>query len=207
MATNKSDPAAQQYAKALFMIGQEKQCLGQIYDDLDSITRCYREDPVFRGFFTSPKVPGELKQKVLKDSLKNASEITRNFIELLIRKRREALLDNIMDAFGKYRDEVENRLHVWVESASPLTDADRHSITTRLSGSTGKTVVLNELVRPELIGGMRIRMGDNLVDNTIASRLSGLSARLAELDQHSTGGASPQEVDQLFATAQAKANA
>jgi F-type H+-transporting ATPase subunit delta len=203
MATNKSDPAAQQYAKALFMIGQEQKCLGQIYDDLSALTRCYREDPVFRNFFTSPKVPGELKQKVVADSLRDASEITRNFVALLIRKRREPLLDNIMDAFGKYRDEVENRLHVWVETATAMSDSERHAVVSRLSGSTGKTVVLTEVVRPELIGGMRIRMGDSLVDNSIATRLAGLTARLAELDQHSIGSATPQDVDELFERASA----
>lgn len=198
MATNKSDPTAQQYAKALFAIGTEKQCVGQVYDELSALTQVYREDSGFRNFFTSPKVPGELKEKAVLSALGGAGEITRGFVTLLIRKRREALLDNIMDAFGTYRDDAESRVHVWVESAAALTEVERSGLVSELSKATHKTVSLHETVRPELLGGLRVRIGDSLLDNSLRSRLEALSANLAELDRLGVGDSALSDADELF---------
>jgi F-type H+-transporting ATPase subunit delta len=199
MATNKSDPAAQQYAKALFMIGTEKQCIGQIYEEINSLTSAYRHDRVFRNFFTSPKVPAEAKLNVAFQALGNPGEVTRGFLTQLVRKGRELLLDNIMDAFAKYRDEAENKVHVFVESAQPLGATERENLVSALTSATKKSVMLAEVVRPELIGGLRIRVGDALIDNTLLTRLEGLKARLLELDRLPMASDSLQDAESLYA--------
>lgn len=199
MATNKSDPAAQQYAKALFMIGTEKKCIGQIYEELNALTNEYRHDKVFRSFFGSPKVPSEAKLQVAFMALGNPSEVIKGFITQIVRKGRETLLDNIMDAFAKYRDEAENKVLVFVESAQPLTAEEQQSLVNSLSAATGKIVILTDVVRPELIGGMRIRVGDALIDNTLLTRLEALKSKLAELERLPVSGSSLSDAEDLYA--------
>lgn len=199
MATNKSDPAALEYAKALLQLGTEKNCLGHIFEDLEALNSAYRNDKVFRGFFTSPKVSQAFKVQVVKSALGGKiHEMTQNFLALLIRKRRETLLDNIVDALAKYRDESENRVHVWVEAARDLDSDQQASLTSQMAASTGKSVSLHIIVRPELLGGMRIRVGDKLLDSSLRRRLTDLSSRLMSRDSAFARSADAAEVDSLF---------
>ncbi|NUQ35385.1 MAG: ATP synthase F1 subunit delta [Planctomycetaceae bacterium] len=199
MATNVSDPAARQYAQALLEIGQERNKIGAIFDELMAVDEAYRKDKAFRNFFTSPKVSPEMKWKIIKDSIGvKMSEEVRNFLGLLIQKRREALLDNIMDSFARYRDDVEHRVHVFVESAKPLGTAEKDQLANLIAKATGKTVALHDSVREELIGGLRIRIGDRLLDGTILRGLKELSSRIVGQDAEITGGMTRAEIDDLY---------
>lgn len=204
MAVNKSDPAALEYAKALLMIGQSKGCLGEIFEDLAALNEAYDSDPVFRGFITSPKVSQSIKVDVLEKALGGKiHEMTRNFLKLLIQKRREALLDNIVDAFQKYRDESENRAHVWVESAVALDDAQRDALKSKVAASTGKEVELHEIVNEQLLGGMRIRYGDHLLDSSLRRRITELSQKLLSREGGLERYASEDEVNAIYTSAKA----
>ncbi len=201
MSTNKSDPAARQYARALYELGREQQAIGQVWEELQALGKAYREDRVFRLFFTSPKVSSEVKERIIKEILSQAHVITRHFIGLLIHKHREALLDNIVDSFAKHRDEAENRMHVWLESARPFSEQDRSLLVTRLKETTGKEVVLHEISKPELIGGIRLRIGDRLLDASLKQRLKLLTQKLLNTKNFSletSGISSAQAADQLY---------
>lgn len=197
---NLSDPVARQYANALYELAHEKGCIQQVFDDLSAVDQSYREDKVFRQFFTSPKVPEETKLKALESALSGAHEITRNFIGLLIRKNREPLIDNIMDSFSRYRDEVEQRVHVHVDSAKPLESDMRDSLTREIASATKKDVVVHEHVDESLIGGLRLRMGDLMLDATLKSRLAKLARAVAEGSSNSAP-AGMESVDAIFEAA------
>ena len=199
MATNASDPAAREYAVALYMLATEKESLQPVYDDLSAMDTAYRSDRDFRGFFTSPKVPSALKLEVIEKALGDKlNPIVKNFIGLLVRKGRESLLDNIADAFEKYRDEAENRVHVLVESANELDNATRDKLIEQIAKSTGKSVDLRASVNEGLIGGMKIRIDDQLLDNSLASRLAGLSRLLQDSDAYDSLKTDKADLDAMF---------
>ena len=66
---------------------------------------------------------------------------------------------------------------VWV--ANELTDADRERLQAALSRQYGHQVHLNVIVEPELLGGMRVEIGDDVIDGTVRGRLEDARRRLA----------------------------
>ncbi|MBX3474137.1 MAG: ATP synthase F1 subunit delta [Planctomycetes bacterium] len=181
MATNPSDPVARVYAAALYEVAREKGIVGDVYAGLQAVMGAY-QDKSFRDFFTSPRVPREVKQRGLVAALKGriATEVL-NFLMLLTEKSREPLLDNIFNAFTVYRDEAENRAHAWVETGSEFTDQEQAELRAALAqASGGKDVVLHYEHKPELLGGARVRLGDLLVDTTLRTRLNNLARSIAE---------------------------
>jgi F-type H+-transporting ATPase subunit delta len=66
-----------------------------------------------------------------------------------------------------------------VRVARPLSDADRRRLTEALSRTYGREIHLNVVVDPEVIGGIRVEIGDDVIDGTVSSRLDEARRRLA----------------------------
>jgi len=180
MATNQSDPVARIYAAALYETAMERGIVGDVDKGLELLRSAW-QDKTFRNFFTSPRVPRAQKIAGMEEALRGrvCDELV-NFIKLLIVKGREPQFDNIVDAFVVYRDVAENRVHAWVEAGSPFSDAEIEALKSQLSTvSGGKDIVLHYVLKPEYLGGAKVRIGDQMVDNTLRSRLSRLAANLA----------------------------
>jgi F-type H+-transporting ATPase subunit delta len=180
MATNPSDPVARVYAAALYEVAREKGLVGDVYAGLKAVMGAY-QDKQFKDFFTSPRVPREVKNKGLAAALHGrVPQEVLNFLMLLVQKSREPLLDNIFNAFSIYRDEAENRAHAFVESGTDFNQAERDELVAALrQASGGKNVVLHFEHKPELLGGAKVRLGDLLVDTTLRTRLSKLARAVA----------------------------
>jgi F-type H+-transporting ATPase subunit delta len=84
-----------------------------------------------------------------------------------------------VDAFAKIAAAHRRRLVGVVRVARPLSDIDRQRLTTVLSRQYSRPVHLNEVVEPELLGGIRVEIGDDVIDGTVASRLDDARRRLA----------------------------
>ncbi|GIK52020.1 MAG: ATP synthase subunit delta [Planctomycetota bacterium] len=180
MATNVSEPVARMYALALLEIGRERGIVGKVHEGLMLLAEAWK-DTGFKDFFTSPRLNKDDKAKALTLALqgKVAPEFL-NFVLLLVKKRREAIFDNIVGAFEKYRDEAENRVHAYVQAGSPFNEAEKEALKQSLrQASGGKDVVLHYEDQPELLGGARVRLGDLVVDTTLKRRLSVLARKLA----------------------------
>ncbi|MBE7492248.1 MAG: ATP synthase F1 subunit delta [Planctomycetes bacterium] len=181
MATNPSDPVARVYAAALYEVARDRGIVGDVYAGLKAVMGAY-QDKDFRDFFTSPRVPREVKQRGLSSALsgKVKPEVL-NFLLVLVDKSREPLLDNIFNAFAVYRDQAENRAHAWVESGTDFSQAEKDELVRTLSAASGgKEIVLHFEHKPDLLGGARVRLGDLLVDTTLRTRLNHLARAIAE---------------------------
>ncbi|MCA8940672.1 MAG: ATP synthase F1 subunit delta [Planctomycetes bacterium] len=208
MATNASDPAALQYARALFEVAQARNEVGTVFDELSALNTAYEQDLGFREFFTSPKISPERKHEIFTSSLgAKFTETVSNFVGVLMKKRRETLLDNICDAFGTYRDNAENRVHVWIESANELNEQVKLDLTSKLAASLGKEVSLHVRVEPTLLGGMRLRCGDRVIDNSLRTRVADLSHHLLGHGSQLVTFASAEEVENLYNIGKEKAEA
>jgi F-type H+-transporting ATPase subunit delta len=167
------------YAVALYETARDKGQIGEAHQGLQVIIDAW-QDKTFRDFFTSPRVPRDTKIKGMEAALKDHVTVeVLNFVKVLILKGREPQFDNIVEAFGLYRDQAENRIHAWIETGSPFNEAEKDALKKQLSEvSGGREVVLHYADKPELLGGARVRLGDQLVDNTLRTKLNHLAAAL-----------------------------
>jgi F-type H+-transporting ATPase subunit delta len=178
---NVSHAAARVYAKALFDIGVEEQAVGAIYDDLHAVQAAIGGlDPQSRAFFLMPQVRREDKRRIFKLAFEGkVGRPVLGLLLLLVDKRREPLLDNVVEEFDHYRDRHEGRVQASVTTARKL-DADlAEALRAALEQQTRKTVVLTERVDPEVLGGIRVSLGDSVLDGTVRRGLQDMRRGLA----------------------------
>ncbi len=177
---NPSHAAAKVYAQALIEVGEKSGALPQIVDDLEAIRELFDAvDLEFRAMFTSPRIEAGAKRAAVLHAFegKVCREVL-GLLAVLVEKRRETLFDNIVDQFERLRDLREGRVHAYVESASPLDQAEVEQLKLALEEATGKQVRVHETVERGLLAGIRVRVGDRVVDGTLRSRLHQLRNHL-----------------------------
>ena len=177
---NISQAVARVYAKALFDLGEQDGSLGQIFDELHGIQAAADASPEVNDFLQSPKLKRADKIRVMDELF--ADKVSRpvlGLLHVLIEKRREPVFDNIVEEFAKYRDEHEGRVHARVTSARPLSEDQVEALTAALAKSSGKTVQLKQKVNPAVIGGIRVNLGDYVLDGTVLRKMNELRRSFA----------------------------
>jgi len=102
----------------------------------------------------------------------------RNFLTLLTRNDRLDALPEIQQQFEQLKADQENEVEARVESAFPLSDDQLRTVVQRLEGRTHKKVKAQVSVTPELIGGVRVQIGDDVWDGSVRGQLDALAAAL-----------------------------
>jgi len=169
---------AKVYAEALFALATQRGRREEIDREMTELADVFRSNPEIRNFFASPGTPREEKLKVIDHSIATeVDDLTANFLRLLVRKGREMFFGRIVEAYEDLVDAAEGRIEVRVTSAAELPEEVSGRIAGELERMTGQTVQLKTAVDPVLIGGLAIRLGDRLLDATLATRLRRLRER------------------------------
>ena len=176
-----SEAAARVYAKALFELGLGEGSLAAIGEDLHAVRDALNDlDGDFRAFFTLPQLRRDDKRRII--NLAFGGKVGRPVLGLLnvvVEKRREALFDKIVEEFDMLIDRQEGRLQVQVTSARKLDDQLAQALRTAIEQRTNQTVVLEERVDPEVIGGLKVNVGDRVIDGTVRRSLQDMRRSLA----------------------------
>lgn len=168
---------ARRYARALFEIARETS-LDQIDRELKELTELEKQEEVQKVLY-HPHI-SLTEKKALMDKLLagQLSDVMRHFLYLLIDRRRQDLLPLIGREFGRLADEARQIIEAKVASAVTLTPNQIERLKAELSRKTGKTVRLVTEVRPELVGGVLVQVGDRLMDGTIKHALERMRQEL-----------------------------
>lgn len=170
------------YAQALFEVALELDNLDQIRDELGFINETFKVNPEFYEVFRTPKInKEERKDIVTKVFGDKVSKEVLNFIKILIDKRRGSAVSSIYSEYVDMVDEQKGVVKAVVESAVELTDAERTTLTEKLAKVTGREVRLTCLVKPSVMGGLIVRIGDKVIDGSVKNRLDIMKDNLAQL--------------------------
>lgn len=171
---------AKRYAKALVEIGVDNKALDQYGQDLAAITELVETSKDFRELLISPVFTKEDKKRIGGAVLQKlgTAPMVRNFINLLIDRKRIDQLIGIETAFREEVDEIRGITRGEVTSAVKLGDDELGRVTQALSTISGKQVVLTAKVDPSLIGGLVAKVGDMVFDGTIRTQLNQLKESL-----------------------------
>ncbi len=132
-----------------------------------------------RRFFVSPVIGRADKERVLLGVFGGKlGEIALHTVLLLVRKRREALLRPIVAAYEKLALESAGKEPLEIVTARALAANELNAIVVRLSRRYGKTFDVTQRIDPNLLGGVRITMGDRRIDGSLAGRFDELSREL-----------------------------
>ncbi len=170
---------ARRYAQALFDTARKDGTIERVETDLETIDALIRTQPNLPRILCAPVIARPQKKELVRRLFESRiSNLTLRFLYLLIDKRREAVLPEVNRQFRALSYAAENILPVTATVARRLTLEERTHLTEALGHRTGKTVELAEEVNPELIGGVILRLGDTIIDGSVAGHLQRLRQRL-----------------------------
>ncbi len=172
---------ALRYARALYQISKLLEVTKKVRDDLHTISECIDSSADLRRVLYHPGITPEEKKQVVNELFSKRCEgITLRGIGFLIDKKRTFYIAAISRCFSALLDDDENRILVKVESMNPLSGEAIKRIKERLIKGLGKDVVITAVVVPSLMGGLRLILGDRVIDGSIAYHLKKLSESVTE---------------------------
>jgi ATP synthase, F1 delta subunit len=174
---NKS--VARRYAEAFFSIASEANKIDDYQAELGKIVQSIKETEGLEEYFAHPLIPAKEKKDLASKIFTEAvSPLTLNFLLLIIDKKRETYLELILQEYEDMADESRNIKKAELISAMPVSEQDVQTLADNLSRSTGKTIKLDLTVDPSMIGGLKIRIGDKIIDASVAKKLEMLKKNL-----------------------------
>jgi F-type H+-transporting ATPase subunit delta len=172
---------AERYALALLSLADDRratdpQAIDRIAADLDRLFALWREDAGLRAFIADPRLSAAEQKKGAFAVLQHlgVGEEVRNLVGVLIANRRLGSLPAVAAAFGQKLAERRGVQVAHVTTAFPLNPTQRAALTARLTESGFSGVQLAENVDRSILGGLILRIGSRLYDNSIKSKLQRL---------------------------------
>ena len=160
------------YANTLFELARENQAIDAIEEDLETIAGVIKEESDLVRFLTSPYFSGPCKEQSVTTTLSaRISELTMNFLMVLIRHNRVGLLPEIIARYGQLWDAEHRCFPVKVTVSRSLEQGEAEKLTADMEAAVGGAVRLELAVEPGILGGVIIRCGDKVVDNSVLHRL------------------------------------
>jgi len=171
--------AATRYAKSLIELAQEKDQLDAVFADMQLISVTISDSHELTLLLKSPIVKGDKKDKALnKIFAAQIGEISNRFISILTKKKREELLEDISNEFIAQYKKLKGQVVANVTTAIPLDGPTKTKILDLIGSYVEGKVELVESINPGIIGGFVIRIGDKMIDASIAKKLNDLKKEL-----------------------------
>lgn len=168
------------YATALYQLAAEEKQLTTLEKDILSLHSAFESSDELSAIVTDPRVSPEQMLNILLELASESSDTFKNFIKLLVQKKRTAILAEVLkDTLALYaasRGEKE----VYVTSADKLTAAQKKEIEAFvIKKHEGiKKVSFNEEVQPELLAGLKVRVDSIEYDATVRGALNAMRTAL-----------------------------
>ena len=171
--------SVRRYAQAVFEIALESNKLKEWQSDLRKIAKLI-QDAEFIALAENPKLPFELKMRLVQERLDETNPMALNLAYLLITKGKLKIAGQLADEYERLLNDYRGIKSADVTTAIALDDAEREILSHHLEAITRKKVIINSQVDPDILGGFIARIDDSLVDGSIRNKLEMLKKSLAE---------------------------
>jgi len=168
------------YGEALVELAVEENKVDDFVQELTAIDQILKENQEFNALMNHPKIVKEEKLKVMEAVFKGRiSDEILGFFLLIVDKDRYNEIDGILNYFIEEVKAIKGIGIVYVSTAIPLGQQQKQKIEQKLLETTGyREVEMHYDVDEDLIGGMKIRIGDRVVDSSVQTKLSELKKQL-----------------------------
>ena len=179
MADTKQSSTANAYAQALMELGEERKDLQNLSTEISALGDALAEVPQLRGFFANPAITDADREIFLSRTLlPKASPLLGSFLKLLSSKGQLGLLGQICEAFDKLMDEKLGKVEVDVTVSRKLTNQELEIVRQRISTAIKKDAVIHQYVDESILGGIIIRVGDQLIDGSVSAQLESMRRKM-----------------------------
>ena len=169
---------ARPYAKAAFAFASEQGATDNWSNALQVLSAAV-QDEAFSAYLNRPELtPAEQVSIFAKVLGENQTQAVSNFLTLLADNARLALLPEIEAEYELLKSQNNNTVDVVIESAFPMTSVQEQLLTHALEKKFNAAVNVSVEVNPALIAGVVIRAGDQVIDDSVLSKLDKMRTRL-----------------------------
>jgi F-type H+-transporting ATPase subunit delta len=169
---------AKRYAKALFEVARDHKMLSQIEKELEYVVNVLNSTPELKKWLQHPHTDLQKKRELFSNAFKQLQKYTRNFLLVLVDRRREDLLEDIWTHYKKMMNDELGIAEAVVTTPFPMTAEDREQLIQIFEPMVGKKLKIKEVVDPELLGGVVVQVGDRLYDGSLKTKLVRFQERL-----------------------------
>ncbi|MEY4700600.1 MAG: hypothetical protein RL326_787 [Pseudomonadota bacterium] len=182
MVAGRQEKVAKRYARALFEVSEPKD-FDAVSAQLTTLSTLWNDSADFRQSMLNPSVSDALRIEVI-DSLVAAlggwkHEPTKRTVHQLVSLRKAATLPSLAQIYSALVSEYRKSLSLEVTLAQPANDDVVANLKGRLSQALGGDVALTVTSDPALIGGLTIRLGDKLLDRSVAGTLQRMASQIS----------------------------
>lgn len=171
------------YGEALFELSVEEDKVDHFAEEIQGIRTILEENPEFNALMTHPKIIKEEKIKVVEHVFEGRiSKELMGFLRLLVIKDRYREIDSILDYFIAKVKELRGIGIAYVTTPLSLTDTQKKHVEEKLLATTSfQQMEMHYREDKRIIGGMVIRIGDRVVDSSVATKLEELQKQLLKI--------------------------
>ncbi|HWC71862.1 MAG TPA: ATP synthase F1 subunit delta [Actinomycetota bacterium] len=168
----RDDGLIQGYAEALFSVASAEGVLATVEDELYAFAKALEQNTQLREALTDAALPAENRKAVIAELLGDrANPVTGTLLGFVVDAGRARELPKIAEHLAQIAAGERDHALAEVRSAVELSEAQRERIAAALSRATDRTVDVKVVVDPTLVGGIVARVGDEVFDGSVSSRL------------------------------------
>lgn len=179
---------ARVYAKAIYEAAAEAGRVEAVRADLTEFVAALGSSAELRAFFLNEETATEQKKSAVAALTVGADQLVRNFLQVVIDKSREVIVEEACALFVQRVETEAGLVKVEMTTAVGVSQPMQDQIRATLEAALKKRVELTVTVDEEIVGGVRLRVGDRIADASIRQRLEQLRARLVSPIAHRLEG-------------------
>ncbi|MFE8701847.1 F0F1 ATP synthase subunit delta [Cytobacillus sp. FJAT-54145] len=167
------------YALALFHLAKEHQLLDQMEGELRVVKEVVSQNNELKAVLKSPKLTSVKKKEILKDSFAALNPYVLNTLMILVDRHREDHIIGMADHFVDLANDERGIADALVYTTRPLTDAESEALSSSFAAKVGKkSLRIENIVDTNLLGGIKLRIGNRIFDGSLRGKLDRLENQL-----------------------------
>ncbi|MEE8599707.1 ATP synthase F1 subunit delta [Euzebya tangerina] len=174
-----ADDLATAYGKAITTIARAEGVADRVADELFQFAEAVDTTNELRDKLTDPSVPLEARSTAVSDLLSKAHTTTASAVQLLLSASQIRNVGSIAKVVISEAAEARGASVATVRSAKPISERQRLALGKALEQREGRPVEVKVVVDPDLLGGIVVQLGDNVIDGSVAKQLTEIRATLA----------------------------
>lgn len=168
--------AAKRYAQAAFGLAVENNAVGAWRSDLEDIAQVLTDSGMAEWVASRNVTLAERLAAI--DKVLDVQPLALNFAKLLVSRQRSLMARPIAKAFDEMADAYEGIVDAQITTAVPLEEAQKAALEQQIASAIGKRIRLTSAVEPGIVGGLIVRVGDQLIDGSVRAKLRNLRRQL-----------------------------
>ncbi len=167
-----------QYAKTLLDLSNKSDAISLIQNQLKSVSYLYNKVPAFRLVFVTKRIDTKKKIEIIKNTLKNFNPLIIEFISILIKNNQTNNLLDITTRFDNMASADSNISNVEITTSEKLNNEEIEYISKSISDKIKIKPKLDVKTDPSIIGGIKLRVGNKIFDNSVSYQIKQLKKTL-----------------------------